>query len=152
MKIAILPICLFTILSPLAMAAEEEQKPAPVLPQTPAQLDFYVNQAHNGRLGQGLSSYGLLLPDLPTVMPAVKAGFNKDMTARFAVLDKINEFVEQNVGKAPLVIIIGEMLSNAWLRLRISPPSFALNVYASFWFSNAMRFGIISGTIRLPIT
>lgn len=79
-----------------------------VLPQTPAQLDYYVNQAHNGKLGQELSRYAELLPDLATVTPAIKAGFRKDKRARFAVLGKINEFIAQNTGKAPLVIIIGE--------------------------------------------
>jgi hypothetical protein len=86
----------------------DEARPALVLPQTPAQLDYYVNQAHNGRLGQELSRYALLLPDLPTVTPAIKAGFRRDKRARFAVLGKINDFIAQNRGKAPLLIIIGE--------------------------------------------
>jgi hypothetical protein len=108
MKRAILPLFLLAILSPLAMTAGEEQKPALVLPQTPAQLDYYVNQAHNGMLGQSLSRYAVILPDLPSVTPAIKAGFQQDKRARFAVLGKINEFIGQNAGKAPLVIIIGE--------------------------------------------
>jgi hypothetical protein len=108
MKRAILPLFLLEILSSLAIATGEEQKPTLVLPQTQAQLDFYVNQAHNGRLGQELSRYAVLLPDLPTVTPAIKSGFCRDKRARFAVLGKINEFIEQNKGKAPLVILIGE--------------------------------------------
>lgn len=79
-----------------------------VLPQTPAQLDYYVNQAHNGKLGEQLSRYALLQPDLPIVTPAIKAGFKRDKRARFAVLGKINEFIGQNVGKAPIIIVIGE--------------------------------------------
>ncbi len=108
MKNAFLPLCLALALFTPIMAAEEETKQSLVLPQTPAQLDYYVNQAHNGRLGQSLSRYAVLLPDLPSVTPAIKAGFQRDKRARFAVLDKINEFIAQNTGKAPLVIIIGE--------------------------------------------
>lgn len=108
MKRVFLPISLSLAFVTAISAAGDEPKPALVLPQTPAQVDYYVNQAHNGRLGQSLSRYALLLPDLTRVVPAVKAGFKKDMKARFAVLGRINEFVEQNIGKAPLVIIIGE--------------------------------------------
>jgi hypothetical protein len=106
MKHIIITLCFCLIFSTCALG--DEVKPALVLPQTPAQLDYYVNQAHNGRLGQELSRYALLLPDLPTVMPAIKAGFRRDKRARFAVLGKINEFITENRGKAPLVIIIGE--------------------------------------------
>ena len=108
MKNAFLPICLFLALVTTIFAAEEEPQQSLVLPQTPAQLDFYVNQAHNGRLGQSLSRYAILLPDQPSVTPAIKAGFRRDKLARFAVLGRINEFIAQNAGKAPVIIIIGE--------------------------------------------
>lgn len=78
------------------------------IPSGVLQLDVIVNSAFNGIAGLKLKDYATFSYDAKEAAKAMKKAYKKDPRAREKVLEEIRQFVSENKGKRPVVLLFGE--------------------------------------------